>query len=419
MTANPHHREALVALYRGDVRAVLSELPSASAHAVVTSPPYWGLRSYLQERHPDKPLELGSERTVSEYVSSLVEVFREARRVLRPDGTVWLNLGDSYIRKARGMPGGRDTPCAAQSSRRRNIDLRVNPWNAPNTGDQPGLKPKDLVGVPWRVALALQDDGWCLRSEVIWHKRAPTPESVYDRPCRDHEHVFLLSQRERYFYDAEAIKEPVTGNAHHRGAGIHPKAARADRERDGAQNASRSAAVAGRVETRNRRTVWTLGPEPLDEEHYAAFPTRLVEPMILASTSAAGCCAACGAQIERIVERVRCLDGEPWLDAPAMRNAGVARQRAPSSAQGVSNSRISTRTQTTGWRRTCACDAGVAPSVVLDPFVGSGTTALVGRRLGRAVVGVDIDERALDIAVRRLGGQQPVTWLEPVSEAAS
>lgn len=216
-------------VYCGDAYEVLSQLPSELCQTAVTSPPYWGLRDY------DFPGQIGSEEDVGEYVRRLVAVFGELRRVLKNDGTFWLNIGDSYT------SGGRTWRAPDKKNPARAMSYR------PPT--PPGLKPKDLVGVPWRLAMALQADGWYVRSEIIWHKANPHPESVKDRPTRAHEIIFLLSKSEGYFYDHEAIKE----------RGVNGK-------------------------LRNKRSVWTVKTEPLKEAHFATFPTKLIEPCILAGS---------------------------------------------------------------------------------------------------------------------------------------
>lgn len=217
-----------VRILTGDVRAVLPSLPDESVHCVVTSPPYWGLRAYLPANHPNKALEIGNELTLQEWVNTMVEVFREVRRVLRSDGTLWLNLGDAYAGSGRGgNPGRSSTLEGTQSSQdacprsrdqvssaqRRNCPTAVGPRV------DGGLKPKDMMGQPWRVAFALQADGWWLRQEIIWHKPNPMPESTRDRCTKAHEHVFLLSKSERYFYNFDAMQEPVNGWGHARAAG--------------------------------------------------------------------------------------------------------------------------------------------------------------------------------------------------------
>jgi len=218
-------------IYVGDALSVLKTLPSSLCRTAVTSPPYWGLRDYGIEG------QIGAEEDLQDYISKLVDVFKELRRVLTDDGTLWLNLGDSYT------SGGRKRRAPDKKNPAREMSYR-----AP-TPD--GLKPKDLIGVPWRVALALQADGWYLRSEIIWHKPNPLPESVKDRPTTSHETIFLFSKNLKYYYDYRAIQEPGISS-----------------------------------ESRNRRTVWTVPTEPFSGAHFATFPVKLIEPCILAGSAA-------------------------------------------------------------------------------------------------------------------------------------
>ena len=244
-----------VTIYHGDAWELASSLPEQSIHTVVTSPPYWGLRDY------GEPGQFGLESTPDEYVARLVDLFARLRPALRDDGTVWLNLGDSFADAGR-----------------------------------PGLKRKDLVGIPWRVAFALQADGWYLRSDIIWHKPNPMPESVTDRPTKAHEYIFLLSKKARYYYDHEAIKEPVSDVS----------LARAeygwDCDRDSTKNASMGgdgihvAKMGTRFVNpngRNKRSVWTIPTKPFSQAHFAVFPPDLIKPCIKA-----GCpelyCVDCG-----------------------------------------------------------------------------------------------------------------------------
>lgn len=258
----------------GDVRERLREIPDESVHCVVTSPPYWGLRDYGVDG------QLGLEATPEEYVANMVEVFREVRRVLRTDGTLWLNLGDSYAGSWGAQ--GRDGAMADRSvvSARQ---IENHPRFGSRTGARdrtPGLKPKDLVGIPWRVAFALQADGWWLRSDIIWSKQNPMPESVRDRPTKAHEYVFLLTKSARYYYDADAIAEPATypNGMNGRGPVTSPHgqgfaAGRSDGSTDG---------------TRNRRTVWEIATKPYPEAHFATFPPELPDLCIKAGCPKGG-----------------------------------------------------------------------------------------------------------------------------------
>lgn len=266
-------------IHEGNAGEVLKRLPSESVHCCVTSPPYWGLRDYGVRG------QIGLERTPEEYVGRLVEVFREVRRVLRKDGTFWLNLGDSYCGAPKGSNRGWDKsgltkpgdgrPRSIEIAQKASIGLRRS---------FDGLKPKDLVGIPWRVAFALQADGWYLRSDIIWHKPNPMPESVTDRPTKAHEYLFLLSKSKRYYYDAEAISEPTTDEEYRTRAKIRPATSvYAAQCHDGPQRTGLNLVnqVGGRL-TRNKRDVWTVTSDPFPEAHFATFPPDLIEPCILA-----------------------------------------------------------------------------------------------------------------------------------------
>jgi DNA modification methylase len=356
-----------IRLYHGDAAEVLRALPAESVQCCVTSPPYFGLRDYgtatweggdsdcdhaphaaPRESRPASGLtggkatvdagtiqrgdcrcgayridsQIGLEPTPDEFVAALVETFREVRRVLRVDGTLWLNLGDSY---AGGAATGEPRPGAGRADGR--VDDRAQ-RNRNGVGTISGLKPKDLIGIPWRVAFALQEDGWYLRSDIIWAKPNPMPESVRDRPTRAHEYLFLLSKSPRYFYDADAIRE----DAINAGAvvSLGPKslskgqAAGIKAEPSGNGKAD-SVTVA---DSRNKRSVWTVATQPYAEAHFATFPPKLIEPCVLAG----------------------CPEG----------------------------------------------------GTVLDPFNGSGTTALVARNYQRRAIGIDLSEDYLRLSAARL-----------------
>lgn len=256
----------------GDCRTRLRELPEQSVQTCVTSPPYFGLRDY---GHAD---QIGLEKTPDAFVAELVSVFREVKRVLRDDGTLWLNLGDSYaaMRDSKAVPDtlrGNDTGTAIGSGMAANRN--------PATLRASGLKHKDLIGIPWRVAFALQADGWYLRSDIIWHKPNPMPESVTDRPTKSHEYLFLLAKSERYYYDAAAIAEGISENStpQKRPATIPSGAASRLRNDEGRLGGG---SVGGADGTRNRRSVWTVPTSPFKGAHFATFPPALIEPCILA-----------------------------------------------------------------------------------------------------------------------------------------
>lgn len=360
----------LVKLYHGDVLQVLRQLPSQSVHCVVTSPPYWGLRDYGvdhqlgSEKSPDC---LGWARGVNCaeddwengcHVCRMVLVFREVRRVLRDDGTFWLNYGDTY--NAPGLQG-------------------------------------NLVGVPWRVALALQADGWVLRQDVIWHKPSPMPESAKNRCTKAHEYVFLLAKRSGYFYDAEAVRE--AGEGFGRSTGKH--GFRAERYTDSNSNHALTETSTRRHSYeggRNKRSVWTIASEAYSGAHFATFPRKLIEPCIKAGTSEKGCCAKCGAPWKRIVEERKLKRDRP--------NDYVKRKGEEGTGNSCANSVAGVETKTLGWEPSYGCDdAGVVPCVVLDPFVGSGTSCAVSLGLGRRSVGIELNEKYLqENAIPRVEG---------------
>lgn len=299
----------------GDCRGLVRQMVAdgVRVQCVVTSPPYWGLRDYSAAG------QFGLERTWIRHVARMRGVFRRVRELLADDGTLWMNYGDSYA----GAPGGWQGKNGQRASR--TFTARID---LPKRGN--GLKPKDLVGMPWRVALALQDDGWWLRSDIIWHKSNPMPESVTDRPTKAHEYIFLLAKAEQYYYDLHALTEPSSAETHARAArgrsdshkwadggpgnqtiakvspsagrkpGVNPKAAKdAGREEQGLrdstrfgrgagwrnkQNESFAAAVVDVVAMRNARTVWTIPTQPFPGAHFATFPEALVARCILAGS---------------------------------------------------------------------------------------------------------------------------------------
>lgn len=401
----------------------LAELPEKSVHTIPTSPPYFGLRAYAGDQVVDWPevafypmpglaaymppvvipaqrAALGGEGDLLAYVGHLVAIFRACRRVLRDDGLLWLNLGDSYA--GSGGAGG-DYGAGGLRDGQPKFNGTARQVTAAD------LKPKDLIGVPWRVALALQADGWYLRSDIIWHKLAPMPESVTDRPTKGHEYVFLLAKSPRYFYDAVAVREENAGKLpfgdkqnfkmnNDQAQGRHGKSSMFS-------GGSRQDYIEKYYQNgRNRRSVWSLGPQPYAGAHFATWPPALVEPMILAGTSARGCCPACGAPWVRVVEREGAKVRAVHTNGPQADHGFLGGGRIDENPAVV----------TLGWQPSCTCadaaDLSPAPCVVLDPFTGSGTTGAVAVELGRRFVGIELSAEYADLATRRIGAAQPALF---------
>ena len=341
----------------------------------------------------------------------MVAVFREVRRVLRDDGTLWLNLGDSY---AMSSIRGGNKPFSGNVGAHAGYErgsVKLGSRSIPL-----GLKQKDLIGIPWMVAFALRADGWYLRSDIIWHKPNPMPESVTDRPTKSHEYIFLLTKSARYYYDNEAVKEPVsdvslkraeygwdcdrpsTKNASMGGDGIHVK-----------KMGERFVNPAGR----NKRSVWTVNTKPFKGAHFATFPPKLIEPCILAGTSAKGCCPKCGAGWVRVVERDTeqpegygnmGANAGKWIDEDKQSSGHrIQKNMNALRAAGRNHDNPFPVKITTGWSPACECNAGEpVPGVVLDPFNGAGTTGVVAIQHGRRYIGIDLNSGYLDMARKRI-----------------
>jgi DNA modification methylase len=437
-----------IIMHTGDCREVLRTLPDESVHCVVTSPPYFGLRDYgtatWEGGDPDcdhspemrggrfaTPVsskqasntgtgtasnrdcpcgarridsQLGLEPTPDAYIAEMVAVFRELRRVLRKDGTCWLNLGDSY-----GTTGG-DTHSGF------NERYFGKPGGADNKQDamldgikdhtkSTGLRPKNLLGIPWRVAFALQADGWYLRQDIIWSKPNPMPESVRDRCTKAHEYIFLLSKSERYYYDADAIKEPsvdpIGSAARYRSAfsGRPEGSIVCPNDKDGQRYAPKG--MREFDEMRNKRSVWEVTTQPFPEAHFATFPPALIEPCILA-----GCpekaCAKCGAPWVRQTDEATYYDGE-MVGSDPQRKYGYREY-----GRGPKNNLGSSVRKTLGFSPSCSCDAGTVGGTVLDPFGGAGTTGLVADRLGRNAILIELNPDYAAMAEGRIRGDLPL-----------
>ena len=356
-------------------------LADESVHCCVTSPPFWALRDYgLGDAG------IGLEPTPEEYVANIVQVFREVWRVLRPDATLWCNLGDCYGGSANS--GG--------ESKRVGTGTPYRISGLPSKVAS-GLKPKDLVGIPWRVAFALQADGWYLRSDIIWVKPNPMPESVRDRPTKSHEYLFLLAKQPRYYFDSAAIAEP----SNHAGRVLDYTGEQKNNEVDPVLQATRPRGRKITVgATHNRRDVWTINTAPFKGAHFATFPPALVEPCILAGTSAKGACPECGAPWERIMRAEGGSIGGSWTDHKADDEVGKRIAKAAKGGHGYL--RIEK-----GWRPTCDHGGEPVPAVVLDPFCGSGTVGEVCRLHGRRFIGLDLAMKYLrELALPRAEGTQ-------------
>ena len=342
---------------QGDCLEILKQMPDEVVDTIITSPPYWGLLDYGVEG------QIGLEKTPEEYVEKLVNIFREARRVLKKTGTLWLNLGDSYL---------------------------LN---------------KNLVGIPWRVAFALQQDGWYLRQDIIWAKPNPMPESVTDRCTKSHEYIFLLSKSQKYYFDNEAIKEPISESyaKDKRPHGITRERFYPNSKyvKEGLMDLQTGEfPTQPRSEYRNKRDVWWITTKPFKGAHFATFPPDLVEPMILA-----GCpefvCKKCGKPREKIFETHNPEGITGRKGKPMVVNGKVDLSENGKRIEKGHNSTVYYSGKFIGWTD-CGCGAGFEPGIVLDPFMGSGTTAVVSKKLGRNYIGIELNPEYVKIAEERI-----------------
>ena len=362
----------------GDVLARIKEIPDQTVQCVVTSPPYWGLRDYGHDG------QLGLEPTPQAYVENMVAVFREVRRILKDDGVLWLNLGDSY--NGSGGAGGDYSLGGLKEGQPKYPGRNVAT-----------LKPKDLAGIPWRVAFALQDDGWWLRQDIIWHKPNPMPESVTDRCTKAHEYLFMLTKSAKYYFDNQAIKEPAeTSNTGHRFGGNKY----GDSDDPFHRTKGETYIATG---FRNKRSVWSIPPKPFRGAHFAVMPEALCEPPILASTSEAGQCLQCGKNLIRVLKKGNIPERKTRNNT-----LGVVPGRNKTTRLN-SVDMITIPKKTVGWSPTCDCpDVSAEPNVVFDPFTGSGTVATVALRHGRNYLGIELNPEYVTIAQNRITDDQPM-----------
>jgi len=307
-------------LYQGDALDVGSRVKPESIQCCTTSPPYWGQRLY------GSSCEIGLEKTPEEYVEKIVNLGREIRKVLHPSGTFWINIGD--------------TNCVPSTVRETTLGMK------------PGVSVKNRIGIPWKVAFALQEDGWTLRCDIIWYKRNAPRQPVRDRPTYEHEYIFLFSKKSHYYYDKIAVEQPLKHSNHY--AGDRRKIAI---ESGGMYKGGHN--IKAELTGRNLSSVWDIPTEPRTDPFHAAFPTKLVELCVKASTSKEGCCSKCFTPIKRLIQRK--TKASPW--------------------------------KTIGWKKQCKCEnSTIIPCTVLDPFMGRGTTALTAEILNKNWVGVELYE---------------------------
>ncbi len=453
----------------GDAIEQMATLPAESIQCVVTSPPYLGLRKYgehemcvvfgslddfpISRKHPERWWirirvravlnngvfsrngkswigMVGLESTPELYLEHMTIILREVRRVLRQDGTLWLNMGDSY---SHGGHGSRDPEQWPKQSR--------NDHSTQHAKTNNGLKPKNLIGMPWRLALALQADGWYLRSDIIWSKPNPMPESCRDRPTSAHEHIFLLTKSPRYFYDAEAVKEPAgpttkmpDGRATHEGdhgsfhrdgrekgapakkagrnnALDHPRTPNPKKKQDalgkntytGFNDRWKNKPVIGR----NLRNVWTIATQAFPAAHFATFPEALAKRCLMAGTSAKGACPDCGAPWARVLQKDESphdsqVTGKYSSGAKQGAGARISQARDSHRARGHGHDGHFKTPATTGWQPTCECgNPETVPCVVLDPFAGSGTVGKVAIELGLEPILIELNPEYVEMIKQR------------------
>lgn len=431
-----------VTIMVGDALSQLATLPDNSIHCCVTSPPYWGLRSYQGDAGM-----IGLEPTFDDHLANLVAVFREVKRVLRDDGICWLNYGDAYW-------GGKGASNNVKAKYHERTDATLNKsyhhvnqhgGTRPTDRRDQGFKPKDLILMPARVAMALQADGanmgalsaitramtaieeaywdepvpdrvinildglekeyaqakgdsWWIRSEIIWHKPNPMPESVTDRPTSAHEKVYLLAKSSKYFYDAEAVREPHDDKAGPPSR-LGVRTPRIDSTLPDVRSEilTRGGPRIHHPSGRNRHNVWKIATYSFPDAHFATFPPKLVEPCIKAGTSQHGVCAECGAPWGRVGERTKSVieRSERTHDRGHTRPSG--------------SMVVFPDFKTTGWQPTCTCGTeAVVPARVLDPFGGSGTTGMVAVRLGRNATLVEISSEYAQMAKARIEDDNPL-----------
>lgn len=448
-------------VYFGDCRDSLRQMKQEGVvvQTCITSPPYYGLRDYgtatwvggdencshrrdskYSEKtitgHANKDLtvgdaiyktscpkcgavredqQIGLEETPQQFIDNLVDVFACVWDILAEDGTLWVNLGDSY---AGSNGNGQHEQTFGQS--------KFTPFDSPTSGNKSGYRPKNLMGMPWRLAFALQDFGWNLRQDIIWHKPNPMPESVQDRCTKSHEYIFLLSKKSQYYFDNEAIREPAQywgerdrthGKYHNEGSGLRPQTGLTGKkktnikfggnkygESDDPKYATKSGNEWEASEFRNKRDVWTVSTKPFAGAHFATYPEELVEPMVLAGSSAKGHCPKCFARWKQIkIDTGKRKEGEIYT-GQATKNYDANKAQNPSDTKRRILESMS-KVYDYEWVASCECGLEPVPDIVLDPFFGSGTTGAVAQKLGRKWIGCELNKEYESLQFERLKQQ--------------
>lgn len=443
-------------IYQQNVLQTPWPLADKSVDVVIVSPPYWGLRDYL---HPD---QIGQEPTPEQFIQHMVEVFREAWRVLKDSGTVWLNLADTYW-GGKGQSGAGWSKENGGNLNANGINWAAKGQTRPQDRKHEVIKPKDLVGIPWAVAFALRAEGWYLRQDIIWQKPNPMPESVNDRCTKAHEYIFLLSKSRDYYYDHEAIKQPMVEyemlrRIREKKEGLDSKYELARDSRTGLADQSQTGAIRN-VKRRqelaetgmaNKKSVWTVATKGFDAEfctacrryyagkekklirtekvieggkevkrnwcmcgrhdawvaHFATFPEELIVDCVRASTSQKGNCATCGEPWERITEEVEEVGHTGESETAYAADMSAGRLASLRQAAREAGGEYEKKTRTIGWQPTCSCgDQNVVKPIVLDFFFGGGTSGIVAMAQGRDFVGLELNPDYIDLAKHRLRHQ--------------
>ena len=448
----PYYQDNHTTLY--NMNFMENDLPDESVQMVVTSPPYWGLRKYSGEQEliwgGDKDCEhqwgdginragyrssdnnegtkqstnvgaigrdepalsnicslcgawkgaYGLEPTPEMYIEHTIEILREIRRVLRKDGVVFWNIGDSYQGGNRGASAESEIRRGDQGGSFQPHNIGAKGIVSPSRLSPPTIKPKDLCLIPFRVAIAAQEDGWWVRSVIIWSKPNPMPESVKDRPTESHEYILMLTKSKRYYWDADAVREERQGNTHSRGKKRTPPIESAG---IGHEDWCKYMTKDEELVSRNIRSVWEFPTQPYPEAHFAVFPEKLPEICIKAATPEVGCCSKCGSPWERILDKkpsafnIRVRDAKAGRATPE--EGYKATQEEIDNYQG--NHPDPGYRQTTGWQPTCKCNTDKVPSIVLDPFAGAGSSLWVAKKLNRYAVGYEISAEYCQLGADR------------------